>query len=52
MVLGDGSTEAINVTQRRIQRILEKKMEAEKRKQMEKNETKREDEKDKTETDL
>ena len=52
MVLGDGSTEAINVTQRRIQRILEKKMEAEKRKQMEKNETKREDEKDKKETDL
>ena len=34
-VLGEGDNEAINVTEQKIQKILKKKMEAEKRKNME-----------------
>ena len=36
-VLGDGSSETINITEQKIQRILQKKMEAERRKKMEEN---------------
>ena len=36
-ILGDGSSEAINITEQKIQRILQKKMEAERRKKMEEN---------------
>ena len=42
-VLGDGSSETVNITEQKIQRILQKKMEAERRKKMEEhynNETK------------
>ena len=35
MVLGDGTSEAINITEQKIQRILQKRMEAEKRKKKE-----------------
>ena len=34
-VLGDGSSETVNITEQKIQRILQKKMEAERRKKME-----------------
>ena len=36
-VLGDGSSETINITEQKIQRILQKKMEAERRKKIEEN---------------
>ena len=63
MIMGDGSNEAINITEQKIQRILKKKIEAEKRKRKEeelKNKTneyyekvlKEQQEKNKQETDL
>jgi hypothetical protein len=55
MILGDGSNEAINVTEKKIKRILEKKMEAERKKREEeqlKNRTKNSNETINEVTDL
>ena len=55
MILGDGSNEAINVTEKKIKRILEKKMEAERKKREEeqlKNKTKNSNETINEVTDL
>ena len=53
MIMGDGSNEAINITERKIKKILEKKMAAERRKQEEEQKrNKTEIEEDKKETDL
>ena len=54
MMMGDGSNEAINITEQKIRRILEKKMEALRKEQELKNKTNEvtEDEKNKKLTDL
>ena len=56
MMMGDGSSEAINITEQKIKRILKKKIEAENRRKKEeelKNKTKENKERDNTkETDL
>ena len=60
MIMGDGSSEAINITEQKIKRILKKKLEAEKKKQKDnelKNKTielneKLDEEKNNKETDL
>ena len=60
MIMGDGSSEAINITEQKIQRILKKKMEAEMRKQKEnelknksiENDTKINEQMNSKETDL